>query len=132
MSHFHAVVWLDHREARVFHFNADAAEKETLRPHDRHPHLHHRAGTLGAGKQAADRDYLQSIVDAVSEAGEIAVFGPGSAKSELMAHMRARVPTVAEKVVHVETVDHPTDRQIVAQARRYFRHADRLTPQRPS
>ena len=25
-AHYHAVVWIDHREARVFHFNASDAE----------------------------------------------------------------------------------------------------------
>ena len=26
-GHFHAVVWIDHRQARIFHFNATDADK---------------------------------------------------------------------------------------------------------
>lgn len=130
MSHFHAVVWLDHREARVFHFNADDADKARLRPHDRHPHLHHRAGTLGAGKLPDDHAFQKSVVDAVADAGEILVIGPGNAKTALMTYMQTHAPGVAKKVAHIETVDHPTDNQILAHARAYFSRADRLMPQR--
>ena len=34
-THYHAVVWIDHHEARVFHFNADAV----VFNFDRHPNL---------------------------------------------------------------------------------------------
>ena len=27
MSHYHAVVWIDHREARVFHFSPTEVDK---------------------------------------------------------------------------------------------------------
>lgn len=32
--HYHAVIWIDHREARVFHFNPTEVEKLTLHPDD--------------------------------------------------------------------------------------------------
>ena len=34
-------------------------------------------------------------------------------------------------IVAVETVDHPSDAQIVAYAKRYFKTADRMLPQKP-
>ena len=30
--HYHAVIWIDHREARVFHFNPTDIEKLILHP----------------------------------------------------------------------------------------------------
>ena len=33
---------------------------------------------------------------------------------------------LVEKIIGVETVDHPTDNQLVAHARRYFRAADKM------
>ena len=30
--HYHAVIWIDHREARVFHFNPTDVEKMILHP----------------------------------------------------------------------------------------------------
>jgi hypothetical protein len=35
-----------------------------------------------------------------------------------------------QKIVGTETVDHPTDNQLVAHARKYFRTADRMRLQR--
>jgi hypothetical protein len=34
-------------------------------------------------------------------------------------------------IVGVETVDHPSDAQLVAYARKYFIAADRMQPQKP-
>ena len=31
-GHYHAVVWIDHRQARVFHFNAEDADKVVIHP----------------------------------------------------------------------------------------------------
>jgi len=38
--HFHAVVWIDHKQARIFHFNVEEADKTVIRDHivrDIHP-----------------------------------------------------------------------------------------------
>jgi len=35
-----------------------------------------------------------------------------------------------KRIVGVETVDHPSDRQLVAHARRYFKADDRMLPQK--
>ena len=128
MPHYHAIVWLDHAEAKVFAFNADDVELKTLHPHDHRAHIHHKANTVGSGKEAADPHYLHQIAEALATAGEILVVGPGGAKLELIRHLHKHDPQVEKKVVGVETVDHPTDKQIVAYARKYFRAADRMQP----
>jgi hypothetical protein len=42
-SHYHAVVWIDHREAKVFHCNATESERATVRSHHPDQHIHHKA-----------------------------------------------------------------------------------------
>lgn len=113
MSHFHAVVWIDHRQANVFHFNANEAEKLTLR-------AQHVAGEEG---------YLHGVAQALSDAGEILITGPSSAKTELMKHIARHDPQLLSRVAGIESADHPTDGQIVAHARHYFESADRKTAQ---
>ncbi len=49
MSHYHAVVWIDHREARVFHFSPTEIDKLILHPDHPTKHLHHKAGSIGSG-----------------------------------------------------------------------------------
>jgi DNA-binding NarL/FixJ family response regulator len=114
MSHFHAVVWIDHKQAHVFHFNADDAEKLTLR----------------AQHAASDERYLHSVAQAVADAGEILVTGPAGTKTELVKHIAAHDPQLLARVVGVESSDHPTDGQIVAHARHYFQSADKKIAQK--
>ena len=54
------------------------------------------------------------------------MLGPSTAKLELIEHVHKHDPALEPKIVGVETVDHPTDRQLVAFVRRYFRAADRM------
>jgi len=130
-THYHALVWLDHREARVFHLNRSEAEEATLRPDRPQRHLHHRAGAIGAreGHAAEDQAYYHAVAEAVAGAQEVLVVGPGQAKLALLRHLHRHDPAVEARLVGVETVDHPTDPQLVAYARRYFHAADRLRPQ---
>jgi stalled ribosome rescue protein Dom34 len=129
-EHNHAVIWIDHREARVFHFNADDVEKLVLHPDTKHTHLHHKANSLGSGHAAEDHKYLASVVDAIGASHEVLVTGPGGAKTELLKHISKHAPQRLDSILGVETSDHPTDGQIVAHARKYFLAADLKTPQK--
>jgi hypothetical protein len=60
------------------------------------------------------------------ESKEILIVGPGSAKLDLMKHATKHDHSIAEKVVGIETVDHPTDGQLLAYAKKYFAKADAL------
>jgi stalled ribosome rescue protein Dom34 len=128
MPHYHAIVWLDHAEAKVFAFNADDVDVTVLHPHEHKAHIHHKANSIGSGKAATDPEYLHQIAQALNTAGEILIVGPGSTKLELIRHLQKHDPAVEKKVIGIETVDHPTDKQIVAHARKYFGAADRMRP----
>lgn len=126
MSHFHAVVWLDHSEAHVMHIAPDDVEKSVVHPSKPHQHLHSKSGVPGSGKAAEDKQYYHAVVEALKGAQEILVVGPAQAKLQLIKHMHAHDQSVADKVVGVETIDHPTDGQLVAYARKYFAAKDKM------
>jgi stalled ribosome rescue protein Dom34 len=126
MSHYHAVVWLDHAEAHVMHVSTDDVEKSIVKPTNPHQHLHVRSGTLGSGRLAEDISYYHAITDALMGAKEILIVGPASAKLQLIKHIHAHHPAMVECIVGIETVDHPTDAQLVAYARKYFKAKDRI------
>ena len=126
MSHHHAVVWIDHSEAHVMHVNPDNVEKSIVHPTTPHQHLHVRAGTLGSGRAPEDQAYYHQVVAALAGAQEILVVGPAQAKLQLIKHIHSHDPALAEKVIGVETVDHPTDGQVVAYARKYFKAKEAL------
>jgi len=126
MSLNHAVIWIDHKEAHVMFLSETASEAEIIKTKSTHPHLHHKGGEIGSGRVALDSKYLHSVIESVVESKEILVIGPGSAKLELIKHAHHHDPKIAEKIVGVETVDHPTDKEIMAFARKFFYRADQL------
>jgi hypothetical protein len=48
-SHYHAIVWIDHHEARIFHFNVSEVDRLVLHPHKPTRHIHHKANSIGNG-----------------------------------------------------------------------------------
>lgn len=126
MSLNHAVIWIDHQEAHVMFLSQDASEAEVIRSKSTHTHLHHKGGEVGSGKLALDSKYLHSVIQAVNKSQEILILGPGSAKLELIKHAHKHDAQVAEKIVGVETVDHPSDKEILAHARKFFYKVDQM------
>ena len=129
MSHYHAVVWLDHNEARVMHISPDNIEKSVVQPANPARHLQRKRGSVSGSRQPEDQNYYHEVVDALSGAAEILIVGPGQAKLELIKHIHAHDHDVVKRVVGVETVDHPGDGQLVAYARKYFEAKDRMLSQ---
>jgi stalled ribosome rescue protein Dom34 len=128
--HFHAVVWIDHHEARVFHFNPTDVDRLVVRPNDPTRHIHHKANSIGSGHAAEDQNFLDAVAHAIADAGTILITGPANAKTELIKHIHQHEPQLMKAIVGIETVDHPSDAQLVAHARHYFKAEDLMLPQK--
>jgi hypothetical protein len=126
MSHYHALVWIDHVEAHVMHISPDDVEKSVIHPNSPHHKLHSKVGTLGHGRAPEDHDYYHRVALALDGASEILIVGPAQAKLQLVKHIHAHDAALVNKVVGVETVDHPSDGQLVAYARKYFLAKDQM------
>ena len=125
-EHYHALVWIDHQEARIFHFNTVEAERTSVRSSHPHQHLHHKANTPGSGHAPVEEAFLERVVQALGRAGAILITGPGSARKELAQHIARVHPQLASRISGVEPLDHPSDGQLLALARRFFRADDRM------
>ena len=119
-SHYHAVVWIDHLEAKVFHVGLTGVDQIGLHPHLETRHIHHKANSVGSGHVHEDKDMMKGVADAVSDAGEILIIGPAGAKTELAKYLREHKPGIGKRIVGVEAADHPSDREIVAYAKQHF------------
>jgi stalled ribosome rescue protein Dom34 len=128
-SHYHAIVWIDHHEAKIFHFNATDVDGTTIRSSDPHQHLHHKANTRDSGHAPVDKEFLKHVADAVAHAGAVLITGPANAKKELAAYIERERPDLAKRISGVETLDHPTDGALVAFARTFFKADDRMRSQ---
>ena len=126
-GHYHAVVWIDHNEARVFHFNLDDAEKTVIRPHGSDKD---RRREKQATHPSADTEhYLEAVTKAIADAGAILVTGPAAEKNELLKHIEHKHPRLKGAIEAVEVADHPSDGELVAHARKVLAAADRMRPQ---
>ena len=125
-THYHAVVWLDHAEAHVMHFSPEEVDKQLILPADPHKNLHIKSGKMGSGKAKEDQKYYHDIAQALEGASEVLVVGPANAKLQLIKHIHAHDHGLVDKIIGVETVDHPTDAQVVAYARKYFVAKDQM------
>ena len=120
-----AAVFIDHHEAKIFHVDADASEVAQVHAPTHHVHRH-ETRTAEPNRTADARHFHHDVAVAMAGAQQILVLGPASAKLELVKDWKAHEPAIAAKVVGVETVDHPTDGQLVAYARTYFVAVDRM------
>jgi stalled ribosome rescue protein Dom34 len=128
-NHFHALVWIDHREARVFKFNATQADHTTIRSDQPHAHIHHKANSTDSGHAPIDKEFFRHVAEAIAQSGAILISGPANAKIELVAYIKKEQPKLAEKISGIETLDHPSDGALVALARAFFKADDRMHTQ---
>lgn len=116
-----AAVWLDHHEARIFHVDLDGFDERTLRAPVHHFHRHPRGPSERHPHPDDEHRFFADLATALASADEILMLGPSTAKSEFLHYVQRHARGLSSKVQEVETVDHPTDAQIVAHVRSHFR-----------
>ena len=116
MSFNHAIVWLDQAEAHVIHFSRDAAETEVIKTTSQHK----KDGVNGNNRAVEPTGYLDEIAAALLPSKEILIVGPGQEKLAFIKYLHKHHDAIGDKVVSVETVDHPSDAQLLAFARQHF------------
>lgn len=130
ISKTHAIIWLDHAQARVILFDDETSSTRVIRPEGGTPHLHHKANSIGDGHLPENQVYLHEVGQALNGAEAVLIAGPASAKLELMKHIARHDPQLLQKVTGVETADHLTDGQLLDHARRHFNATGRMNAQR--
>jgi stalled ribosome rescue protein Dom34 len=128
-THYHALVWIDHREAKVFQFDATDVDYAKVRSTHPHQHLHHKANAGDSGHVPLDKEFLKHVAQALATAGAILITGPASAKTELATYIKETQPDLAKRISGIEALDHPTDGALVDLGRRYFKADDRMHSQ---
>ncbi len=119
MSLFHAVLWLDHHEAKVLQFDAEHVEAERVKSHSHH--------TKQRGSAVrSEHEFYADVCDALNGIAEVLVTGSRTAQADFKHYVEKHRAALAPQIVGYETVDHPSDKQLVAMARQYFLKHDRM------
>jgi len=126
MSHVHAIVWLDHREARVISFSLGASSETELHAQSDERRIHRKAGSIGSGHEPDDHHFFDAIAKSLVGIHEVLLSGPGNAKTAFETYINKRHADLASRVVGTETLDHPTAAELLAHARKSFTAIDQL------
>jgi len=126
-QHYHAAVWIDGHEARVFRFNADESEKTVFHPH--HSDKERRREKQSGHENPDDLHFLESVTQAIADAGAILISGPGLEKTALLKYIERKHPGLMAAVEAVEAADHPSDGALLAHARKVLKAEDRMKSQ---
>ena len=126
MTHYHACVWLDHREARIFGLNESDFDETDIRDTHSPHHIHRKADHLGMGKSGVPTEFFAAIVEALRPYKAILITGPGTAKNEFAGYLVQHEAKLRARIWGIEPMDHPTGPELIAAARKYFRAADRM------
>ena len=122
----HAAVWIDHKEARIFQIHPDRIDESKVEApqHDIHKHPN---GPEGIRERPDDaKRFFHEVARALNGIDSILVVGPSTAKLEFFRYVHKHDHGLEPRIVGIETVDHPTDGQIVAYAKKYFKLGDRI------
>jgi len=123
----HAVIWIDHKEARIFHVHQETVDSKTVLAAQHHLHRHPKGrGEAGEHPDDAHR-FFGEAARTLAGVDAILIVGPASAKLEFFRYLHEHDRRLEAKVVGVESADHPTDGEIVTRARECFKATDRMS-----
>ncbi len=116
------VVWMDSSQAKIYKVSEHPTKKVTLH----HQEIkHHTAGDATNHKDP--EKYFHTLAHDLHDAGEVVLMGPGLAKTHFVTHLeKHHHGDLNKKIVGVETVDHPTENQILALSRKFFKKYDQF------
>ena len=117
MSTFHAVVWIDQSEAHVVMFDREHMEAQRIKSRSHHKHQ---------GKADDSAAFFADVARALNGTHEVLLTGPGLVRNHFRDWCSSHMPAVADSVVDSGASDHPSDGQLVALARQYFKKIDNM------
>ena len=126
-DHYHAVVWIDHKQARIFRFNVEEADKTLVKDHvvrDIHP----REKRTGQ-RVEENKPFFEDVAKAIADSRGILIVGPAQEKDFFAKFLTEKHPAIRSHVEGVEKADHPSDGELLDFARRYVKAADHMRPQ---
>ncbi len=119
MALFHAVVLIDHHQAEVLQFDAEQVQPHKLKAHS------HQTKQHGSAVRA-EHEFFGEVCDALAGIPEVLVTGSHTAQADFRHYVTKHRPALAPHLVGWETVDHPSEKQLVALARAFFLKHDRM------
>jgi stalled ribosome rescue protein Dom34 len=109
---------MDSTNAKIFHMDGESVKESRAIRHDHDHHTHNKTDA----KQKDSPRFFTDIANHLDDRkAAVLLVGPGVAKNHFVTYLDTHhQKALAQRIVGTEDMDHPTDAQIVAYARRYF------------
>jgi len=119
MTLFHAVAFVDHQSAEVLQFGTEHVVEHKL--HERLAFTRQH----GSGVRT-EHEFFGQVCDALEGIAEVLVVGGHVGLADFHHFVDKHRPQTAPHIVAYEVVDHPTESQLVALARKKFVKLDQM------
>jgi hypothetical protein len=103
----------------VLHFDAEHIRAQKIRSH--HHYTRQHASTV-----RTEHEFFGEVCAAVEGVAEVLITGSHTAIADFRHYADKHRPHTAARIVGYEVVDHPSEKQLVAAARKYFLKHDRM------
>lgn len=124
MSLHHAVALIDHQKAEVLQFDAEHLQAQKVKSHSHHTNQH------GSGVRT-EHEFFGEVCDALTGIAEVLIAGSHTAQADFKHYVGKHRPSMAKQIVGWETVDHPSEGQLLALAKKHFLKVDRMAGSAP-
>lgn len=114
-----AVVHLTHQAAHAIEFDDESSHATNLAQHA------HATRQHGSGVRS-EHEYFGAVCDLLEEFTRVVVAGGHTTLADFQHYVTKHRSRTAERIAAYEVVDHPTDNQLVAMARKRLEVLDRL------
>ena len=119
MNTLHAVLRIDPHSAQLLRFDDDHVNASKAKEHTHHTAQHGSA-------VRTEHEFFGHVSDSLTGVEEILVVGGCNAAENFRHYCQKHRPQLIAHILDVLVVDHPTEAQLVALARRYFIAHDRM------
>lgn len=119
MTLFHAVVCADCESAEVLQFTAERVIAITVRARTHATRLH---GAVARSEYV----FFGQVCDALDGTTDVLVTGSPTSTADFRHYADKHRPQTAARIVAYEVVDHPSEKQLVALARKYLLNRDSI------
>ncbi len=122
MTLSHAVLWLDHHHADIIQFSNDEVHSQKVKdsPHDTRQHQ---------SDVRTQHEFFGSVCDALAGITMILVTGSHMVQTNFKHYVAKHREHLMPQIAGWETVDHPTEGELVAMAKKFFLAHDNMIGQ---
>ncbi|CAN5277177.1 hypothetical protein BH11PSE10_BH11PSE10_17760 [soil metagenome] len=119
MSLYHAVAFIDHQSAQVLQFDTGQVVEQQVHEHLKFTRQH-------GSTVRTEHEFFGHVCDALDGIAEVLVVGGHTGLADFRHYVDKHRPLTAKHIVDYEVVDHPSENQLVALARKRFVKVDQM------